>query len=118
MRFTRTRVLARAEHGDEPIDVVTVNRRHFPTESRELRCKVGRVAHIAGAAVNLQAVTIDDGRQVIEVAVGREHGGFPHLPLFAFPIAEEREHGTGLAVKKKTGRCTGGDGEPLPQRAS
>ncbi len=105
------------EHRHEGVQVVAVDLRHVPAERRELRAQIAGVAHVAGAPVDLQAVAVDDGHEVVQLAVRREHGGLPHLALLALAVAQQREHRLGGAVQLQAGRGPRRDGQPLSERA-
>ena len=116
MRASRPFGLAGRKHVHEGLQVVPVDGAHVPAEGRELGAQVARIAHLARAAVDLQAVAVHDGGQVVQTAMGSEHGRLPHLTFLALAVAQKREHGAAVPVERQAGGAAGGDGEPLPQR--
>ena len=63
------------------VKVVAVNGGDVAAEGLALFVHRGGVHHVAGPAVNLQAVQVDDDAQVIQVIVGGEHQRLPDLAL-------------------------------------
>ena len=67
-------------------DIVAVHLQGVPAEGLPFRGQ-GLEAHdFSGAAVDLQAVAVHDGREVVQAVVGRAHGRFPDLPLLALAV--------------------------------
>ena len=64
--------LAGVEHLDQRVDIVAVNVAYIPSERLELHAQVLGTAHLGHLAIDLQAVVIDDGREVVELAVRGE----------------------------------------------
>ena len=91
--------LAGRKHVHEGLQVVPVDGAHVPAEGRELGAQVARIAHLARAAVDLQAVAVHDGGQVVQTAMGSEHGRLPHLAFLALAVAQKREHGAAVPVR-------------------
>ena len=117
MGLARAIGLRRSERLHERGHVVAVHFARIPAEGLELRCEIARIAHIGRVAVDLQAVAVHDGHQVVEVAMRREHGSLPYLPFLAFAVAEQGEHALRLAVQLETGRGARRDGQALAERA-
>ena len=117
MGLARAIGLRRSERLHERGHVMAVHFARIPAEGLELRCEIARIAHIGRVAVDLQAVAVHDGHQVVEVAMRREHGSLPYLPFLAFAVAEQGEHGLRLAVQLETGRGARRDGQALAERA-
>ena len=44
--------------------------------------------HIGGGAVNLQAIDVHDGAQVVQLELGRRHGRLPHLALLHLTVPQ------------------------------
>ena len=71
--------------------------------ARELRADVAQVDHVCGGAVDLQAVDVHDGDEVVEALVRREHRSLPHLALLQLAVSEQAEHGRVVRVEPQ--RC-------------
>ena len=117
MRLAAAVGLRLAERLDERGDVVAVDLARVPAERLELGGDVAEIAHLLGGAVDLQPVAVDDGDQVVKLAMGGEHGRLPHLALLALAVAQQREHRLGLAVELEARGGAGGDGEALAERS-
>src|SRR5262245_58243582 len=71
----------------ESLEVMSVDAADIPSESRELVGEWFIAADIARGSRDLQPVAIDNGHQVVQLAMRGEHRGFPVRAFGEFAIA-------------------------------
>ena len=86
-------------------------------EGAELRGQVAETHDLVVAAVDLQAVPVDEDGEVIQVIVGGGHEGLPDLALLQLAVAAEDEDTGVLAQELGAQRHAVGDGDALAQGA-
>ena len=74
---------------DNLAHVVAVDAQHLPAEARVLVGERLHLHHVFHPAVDLQAVAVDDGDDVVELEVAGLHRRFPHLALLLLAVAHQ-----------------------------
>ena len=74
------------------LPVVALLALHIPAEGGEFFVYWIDVHDVCGAAVDLQAVVIDEGDHMIKAIVGSGHRCFPNLAFFDLTVAQKRVH--------------------------
>ncbi len=81
---------ARHRHGPaELLVVVAVDLGHVPAEGPPLVGEGLQGEGLLGGGQRLELVVVDDGDQIGQPVVGREHGRLPHAALVALAVAEQ-----------------------------
>ena len=88
-----------------------------PVEGLKLLIQRLRGHHVRRGAVDLQAVDVHHGAQVVQAVLGRRHGGLPHLALLDLAVAQQGIHPVVPAVGFARQSHAHGRGDPLPQAA-
>ncbi len=97
--------------------VVAVHVEDVPVEGLKLFVQRLGGHDVGSAAVDLEAVYIHDGAQVIQMVFGRGHGRFPHLALLDLAVAEDGVDPVIPVVHLAGEGHADGGGDPLPQGA-
>ena len=79
--------------------VMSVNAENIPSESTEFVLKRSRTDYLGCRAVDLQAVFIDNGTQIVAVIMGGSHGCFPDLAFFRLTVADQAVDAVGISVQ-------------------
>ena len=78
---------------------MSVNAENIPSESTEFVLKRSRSDDFSCRAVDLQAVFIDNGTQIVAVIMGGSHGCFPDLAFFRLTVADQAVDAVGISVQ-------------------
>ena len=70
-------------------DIMAVDLESTPAEGFPLGRQRLQLHYLAGPTVVLDGVPVYDGRQRVELVVGRRHGSLPHLALVALAVAQQ-----------------------------
>ncbi len=73
------------EHSLQPGDIVAVDMENLKTEGGKLRADIANVHNVSIGAVDLQAIVVDDGGEIVQPIMGSGHGGIPNETFIEFP---------------------------------
>ena len=105
------------ENVDQLAHVVTAGAQDVPAEAGVLFGERLNLHHILDQAVDLQAVAVDDGDDVVETEVAGLHRRLPHLAFLLFAIAHQAEDLVPLTGRARCKRHAHRNAQPLPKRA-
>src|SRR5690242_2081317 len=88
----------RAEGAQDVLHVVAVALDHVPAEGAPLVGERADPADVLDVAVDLLAVVVDDGAQLVELAVAGEHRRLPDLSLLLLTVAHHAVDAPRVAV--------------------
>ena len=98
-------------------DIVAVHHVHVPAEGTPAVFHGRERQDVLRVTERLLPVQVDDGDQVRQPVVGREHHRLPEGALVALGIADERESPPPRPLQLGRQRGAGRDRQPLPERA-
>ena len=96
---------------------MAVDLNDHPAEGPPLVCKGLDAQHIVDPAVDLHAVAVYDGNEVLQPVVAGGHGGFPDQTLLAFAVTQQNVGHIVLMVLLGRQGHTQADGQTVSQRA-
>ena len=103
--------------GAQVVIVMAVHPDGVPAEGGELVIQGIGGHDVGGAAVDLEAVDVDDGAQVVQLVLGGGHEGLPNLALLNLAVPHQGVHPVVPAVHlPRQGHAHGG-GDALAQGA-
>jgi len=102
---------------DNLAHVVAVDAQHVPAKCRVLGGERFYLHHVFDQAVDLQAVAINHGDDVVEMKVAGLHRRFPHLALLLLAVAHQAEDLVLPAIDAGGERHPDRDAEPLAEGA-
>src|SRR5450756_1379733 len=100
------------------LHVVAVDADNVPVERAQFGGNVVDAHDVGTFAVDLQAVVVDDGTQVVQLEVCTRHQCLPDLALLNLSVTGETVGTDRQLVVPGSICCTHGDGEPLAKRAA
>ena len=113
----RTPMRLRIAHGViEGAHVMTVAALRIPAEALPFFLKISQGHHLVAGAVELYAVAVHDGNQVVCAEFGGGHGRFPHGALIELAIAGDGIYARTAAADTKRQRHAQRRGKTHPQR--
>ena len=102
---------------DDLVIVVAVDLDDVPAEGLALLVQRLGGHDVGGAAVDLQAVHVDDGAQVVQLILGSGHESLPNLALGDFAVAQDGVDAVIPVVELAAQSHTDSGGNALAQRA-
>jgi hypothetical protein len=102
---------------NELLHVVPVRVHNLPSKTCVFVGERLYLHHVFDPSIDLQAIAVDDGDDVVEVVVAGLHSGFPDLALLLFAVAHEAEYFVLPAVDARGQSHADGDAEALAKRA-
>ena len=69
--------------------IMSVYHKHMPAECLPLLAQRFNIHYISNSAVYLKAVKINKGAEIVNLIMGRCHGGLPYLAFFNLSVAED-----------------------------
>ena len=109
--------LLRRERGDDLRHVMPVDFLDRPAEGRELGREGGEIVGIRQPRALLQAVVVDDQRQVVELVLRGRRDGFPVRALLHLPVAGDDIGLPRRMIELGGNRHADAHGQPMPERA-
>ena len=97
---------------------MAVNLVEIETKCFQFSCHITQAHDLVVAAVDLQAVVVNDDGKVVQMIMGGSHESLPDLAFLTFSITQQREDLCVLAQFFGAQRHTNGNGAPLAQRTS
>src|SRR5215831_15396766 len=108
----------RAECGDQFTMVVTVDFPNLPPECSPALSKRLHANRVLREVSLLNAVPINNEREIVELVLTRRHRGLPVAALLEFAIASQDESSPVRIVHLGCQRTPYGYGETVPERSS
>ena len=115
VRLAVARLLQAVQRNRQRRDVMAVDALDLPAERGELIAQIAGLADVDRRAVDLQAVRVQDGHQVVDALVDGERRSLPHLALLRLAIAQDGEHGVVVALQAQAARKAARNGQALAQ---
>ena len=99
------------------LEIVAVGLDYLPSEGCPFVAEVFDCGDCRGRAVDLLAVPVGEGNQIVHLVVGSPHSGLPYLALLALSVAAEHIDAGVVTIHLLTegNACRGG--KSLSQRA-
>ena len=107
---------ASAKHAWIAGDVMAVELEHVPAEGSPLVGQRLQFHDVLHETVELDAVVVHDGADVIDLVEGAEHGGFPDLAFLDFAVAQHHIDAGRAAVHPQREAHAQREGEAVAER--
>ena len=106
------------ERAEDFVEIVAVDFDHVPAERGVFRGERLDVHDVFDPAVDLQAIAVHDGAEIVELVVRCGHHGFPDAAFLMFAIAHDAEDAMGFDALPGCESAADGDAESLAERAA